>query len=112
MKNTISFNDYKNCLLDANSRSIYSLQLMFRNNKHEIHTAEVNKVALSRNDDKQIVKKDEISTLACGHNSFGWNYLLGFISLSYSLVMVSLQDYLIISWMLSSHNQTSILTLF
>ena len=71
MKNTISLNGYKNCLLDANSRSIYRLKLMFRNNKHEIHTVEVNKVALSRDDDKQIVKKNGISTLARGHNSIG-----------------------------------------
>ena len=42
---------------------------MFRNNKHEIHTVEVNKVALNRDDDKRIVKKDGISTLAHGHSS-------------------------------------------
>ena len=81
MKKTISFDDYKNCLLDVKSKSIYRSQLMFRNNKHETHTVEVNKVALNR-DDKQIVKKDGISTLALGHNSLGWNSLLGFISLS------------------------------
>ena len=42
---------------------------MFRNNKHEIHTVEVNKVALNRDDDERIVKKNGISTLANGHNS-------------------------------------------
>ena len=52
------------------------------NNKHEIHIFEVNKVALNRDDDKQIVKKDGISTLARDHNSLGWNSLLGFISLT------------------------------
>ena len=36
---------------------------MFRNKKHEIHMVEVNKVTLSRDDDKQIVEKDWISTL-------------------------------------------------
>ena len=30
-------------------------------------TVEVNKVALNRDDEKRIVKKDGISTLACGH---------------------------------------------
>ena len=38
VKNTISFNDYKNCILDSKSKNIYRLQLMFGNNKHEIHT--------------------------------------------------------------------------
>ena len=37
VKNTISLDDYKNCLLDSESKSIYRSQLMFRNNKHEIH---------------------------------------------------------------------------
>ena len=34
---------------------------------HEIHTVEANKVALNRDDDKQIVKKDGVSTLVHGH---------------------------------------------
>ena len=82
VKKIISFDDYKNCLLDVKSKIIYRPQLMFRNNKHEIHTIEVNKVDLNRNDDKWIVKKDGISTLARGQNSLCWNSLLGLISLS------------------------------
>ena len=82
VKKTISFDDYKNCLLDSKSKSIYRSQLMFKNNKHEIHTVEVNKVTLNRDDDKHIVKKDGIRTLARGHCSLCWNSLLGFISLS------------------------------
>ena len=54
VRKTISFDDYKNCLLDAKSKSTYRSQLMFRNNKHEIHTVEFNKVA---DDNKRIVKK-------------------------------------------------------
>ena len=82
VKKTLDFDDYKNCLLDVKSKSIYRPQLILRNDKHEIHTVEVNKVALNRDDDKRIVKKNGISTLACGHNSLCWNSLLGFISLS------------------------------
>ena len=80
IKTTISVDDYKNCLLDSNGKSIYRSQLMLRNNKLEIHIVEVNKAALNRDDDKQIVKKDGISTLASGHNSLRWNSLLRFIS--------------------------------
>ena len=49
VKKTISFEDYKNCLLsgDPSDRS----QLMFRSSKHEVRTLEVNKLALSRDDD-------------------------------------------------------------
>ena len=58
---------------------------MFENNKHEIDMVDVNKVALNMDDDKQIIKKDGISTLARGHNSLCWNSLLRVISLSYKL---------------------------
>ena len=105
----ISFDDLKNLLIDSKSKSIYRSQLMFRSNKHEIYTVEANKIAPHRDNDKWIVKKNGISTLARGHNSLGWNSLLGFISL---LVTVSLQDYLVISRILRFHYQTSMLTLF
>ena len=48
IKNTISFDNYKNCLLDSMTESIYRSQLMLRNQKH---TVEVNKVAQNRDDD-------------------------------------------------------------
>ena len=52
IKKTISFGDYKNCLLSGD-RS-YRSQLLFRSLKHEVKTLEVNKLALSRDDDKRI----------------------------------------------------------
>ena len=68
VKKTLSFEDYKNCLL-ANSEDVYRSQLMFRSTIHEVHTIEVNKIALNRDEDKWISKKDGISTLVCGHKS-------------------------------------------
>ena len=58
VKKTLTFEDYKACLF--NSDTIYRSQLMFRSIKHEIFTLEVNKVALNRDDDKRISKKDGI----------------------------------------------------
>ena len=75
VKKTLSFNDYKNCLL-ANSGDVYRSQLMFRSTKHEVHM-----IALNRDDDKRISKKDGISTLAHGHKSLSWSPLLGELSL-------------------------------
>ena len=74
VKKTLTFDDYKDCLF--NPDAIYRSQLMFRSSKHEVHTIEVNKVTLNRDDDKQISKKDGISTLACGHKSLSWSPLL------------------------------------
>ena len=64
VRKTISFKDYKNCLLsgDPSNRS----QLMFRSLKHEVRTLEVNELALSRDDDKYITING-ISSLARGH---------------------------------------------
>ena len=79
VKKTLTLEDYKNCLLE-NSGDVYRSQLMFRSTKHEVHTIEINKVALNRGDDKQISKKDGISTLARRHKSLSWSPILGELS--------------------------------
>ena len=63
VKKTISFEDHKNCLFSGESS--YRSQLMFRSSKHEVRTLEVNKLALSRDDDKRITV-DGIASLARG----------------------------------------------
>ena len=47
---------------------------MFRSSSHEVRTLEVNKLALSRDDDKRITV-DGISSLARGHWKTGKNNL-------------------------------------
>ena len=59
----------------------YRSQLMFRSAKQEVHTIEVNKVALNRDDDTRISKKEGISTFARGHKDLSWNSLLDVLSL-------------------------------
>ena len=81
VKRTLSFEDYKNCLLNPTNESVYTSQLMFRSKKQEVHMTEVNKVALNRNNDKRIAKKDGISTLVHGHKSLCWSPILGEIFL-------------------------------
>ena len=79
VKKSLTFEYHKACLF--NSDTTYRSQLMFRSTKHEVHTIEVNKVALNRDDDKRISKKDGISTLARGHKSPSWSPILGELSL-------------------------------
>ena len=64
VKKTISFDDYKRCLFEGTT--IHRNQLMFRSRKHKVKTLEVNKLALSREDDKRI-SIDGITSLAMGH---------------------------------------------
>ena len=80
VKKTLTFEDYKNCLLN-NPKDVYRSQLMFRYTNHEVHKIEVNKVALNRDDDKRISKRDGISTLTRGHRVLSWSPLLGELSL-------------------------------
>ena len=66
IKREIIFEDYKRCLFKG--INIYKSELLFRSDKHEIKTLEVNKLALSSQDDKRI-PIDLISTYAMGHYS-------------------------------------------
>ena len=52
VQKTISFEDYKICLLSGEAS--YRSQLMFRSSKHGVRTFKVNTLVLSRDDDKCI----------------------------------------------------------
>ena len=56
----IKFNDYKKCLL--NVEIILKSQQRFISNKHDVYMEDVNKIALSNDDDKMIVSPDKISS--------------------------------------------------
>ena len=64
VRRTISFDDYKNCLLSGNIS--HRSQFMFRSSLHRIRTLEINKIALSRDDDKRITING-VNSLARGH---------------------------------------------
>ena len=80
VKKTLTFEDYKTCLFTDSTE--HRCQLMFRSAKHEVHTIEVNKVTLNRDDDKRISRKDRISTFVRGHKDLSWSPLLGELSLT------------------------------
>ena len=65
VKKTITFEDYKRCLFDG--VNIHRSPLLFRSNKHEVKTLEVNKLALNNQDDKRITI-DGIASYAIGHH--------------------------------------------
>ena len=64
VKKTITFNNYKDCLFKG--RNLYKSQLLFRSDKHEIKTLEVNKLALNSQDNKRITI-DGIASYTMGH---------------------------------------------
>ena len=51
-------NDYKDCLI--NNEIILKSQQRFKSERHDVYTEEVNKIALSRNDDKRLQTFDRI----------------------------------------------------
>ena len=65
IKKMIKFDDYKKFLL--NDKVILKSQQMFINNKNDVYTEDVNKIALSNDDDKRIVSPDKISSYPYGY---------------------------------------------
>ena len=65
IKNMIKFDDYKKCLL--NDKVILKSQQKFITRKHDVYTEDVNKIALSNDDDKRIVSSNKISSYPYGY---------------------------------------------
>ena len=60
------FQNYKDCLF--NNKTIYKSQERFKSYYHNMYTEEVNKIALSSNDDKRLRTFDRIPTYPYGTN--------------------------------------------
>ena len=65
IKKMIKFNDYKKFLL--NDEIILKSQQRFISKKHDVYTENINKIALSNNDDKRIVSSNKISSYPYGY---------------------------------------------
>ena len=61
----IKFDDYKNCLLK--DEILLKSQQRFISKKHDVYTEDINKIALSNNDDKTIVSSDKITSYPYGY---------------------------------------------
>ena len=62
VKKSIDFDDYVKCLFSG-EKEMRKMKII-RSEKHDIFSKEVNKVALSNEDDKRVVLKDKVHTLA------------------------------------------------
>ena len=65
IKRMIKFDDYKNCLLK--DKVLLKSQQRFISKKHDVYTEDINKIALSNNDDKRIVSSDKITSYPYGY---------------------------------------------
>ena len=61
----IKFDDYKNCLL--NDKILLKSQQRFISTKHDVYNENVNKIALSNDDDKKIVSSNKITSYPYGY---------------------------------------------
>ena len=66
----IKFSGYKNCLLKD---KVLLKSQRFISKKHDVYTENINKIALSNNDDKRIVSSDKITSYPCGYK--GKNFI-------------------------------------
>ena len=68
VKREITFKNYVDALF--NDKVIVRSQQRFRSDHHKVYTEEVNKIALSSNDDKRIQTFDKVTTFPYGTNVF------------------------------------------
>ena len=61
----LKLNDYKNCVL--NNKVVLKSQQRFKSEAHNVHTEDVNKIALNSNDDKRLQTFDRITTYPYGY---------------------------------------------
>ena len=66
IKRKLTFNDYKDCLL--NNEIVLKSQQRFKSERHDVYTEEINKIALSSNDndDKRLQTFDRITSYPYG----------------------------------------------
>ena len=62
------FQNFKDCW--SNNKNVYRSQQRFKSYNHDVYTEEVNKTALSANDDKILQTYDKIITYPYGTNAF------------------------------------------
>ena len=62
------FKNYIDCLL--NNKIILQSQQRFKSDYHNVYTKQINKTALSSNDDKRLQIFDKITTYPYGTNAF------------------------------------------
>ena len=65
IKRELKFNNYKDCLL--NDKVVLKSQQRFKSEKHDVYTENLNKIALSNNDNKRLIAFDKITTYPYGY---------------------------------------------
>ena len=60
IKQKLMFENYKDCAF--NNKTVYRSQEIFKSYYHDVYSEEVNKIALSSNDDKRLQSSDKITT--------------------------------------------------
>ena len=68
IKRELMFENYKDCLF--NGEVILKSQQRFKSDHHKVYTEEVNKIALSSDDDKRLQTFDRIEIYPYGTNAF------------------------------------------
>ena len=68
IKPKLMFQIYKDSLF--NNKTILQSELRVKSDHHDVYTEEVNKIALSGNDDKRLQTFDKVTTYQYGANAF------------------------------------------
>ena len=67
IRRQLMFKNYKDCLFS--DKIILKPQQVFRSDRHNVYTKEINKIALSNNDNKRLQTFDKVTTYPHGTNT-------------------------------------------
>ena len=82
-KRNIQFDDYRECLFSRKKQ--HRKMNVIRSHCHAIYTEEINKIALSSDDDKRVIMTDGIHTLAYGHINFKKYIIKKLVTMRYQI---------------------------
>ena len=82
-KRSIQFDDYQECLFIRKEQ--HRKINVIRSHCHEIYTEEINKIAISSDDDKRVIMTDGIHTLAYGHTTLKKLHLKKWVTVTYRI---------------------------
>ena len=68
IKRGLMFKNYKDC--NFKNKTILKSQQRFKSDYHNAYTEQINKIALSSNDDKRLQTFDKVTTYPYGTNAF------------------------------------------
>ena len=82
-KRSIQFDDYRECLFSKKEQ--HRKTNVIRSHCHQIYAEEINKIALTSDNDKRVIMADGIYTVGYGHTNFKKIVIKNLVTMRYQI---------------------------